>query len=614
MKALSCWAVLLLVVPVTAGELRWRLPERSAVLFDRDLRYPEERATGRLQGEGISLAPVLFASELDARGVGLRRPPESLELLVRDLGCSLERATHGGRYGLELEASPSYRAHRVRVLVRKVAADGSQRVEAEIVPSPRHDAAARRSMGAGKELTGRLELRRWFNPHSGRMLRFEAKLEGKLAEGSELRRIESLESWALREVWSADSAEFRKRVTQAIDEGAASLHEQLQNSLRENPRRRRPRRERPRRERPGERDPEMPEIGEVSSFRSGLLALMLVALQKSMREPRSRAIAAAREDVLAQKITQTYDLSCAILALEALYTPARERENLRSGVLAHPTQRKLSEDHMPHVEEWGRILMEATGGQARYDDRLSWGYVPGEGGGWDHSNTQFALLGLYAARLCGVDVPPAIFAAAARHYLYEQAEAEGAPVRLQIVRPQDLEDKERRQRSVSSLKCEPRGWGYRSGRRVATGRRGGALARLGPGPSGSMTAGAISSLAIARDVLERKRGGTSELRGEIAQAMDQGLAWLGENFSVRWNPGVLHTRSRHYYWLYSLARACELSGVAMLQGHDWYFEGATILLLERQDGAGWGRSTDDAFALLFLARAVLGPATQRSQR
>lgn len=121
-----------------------------------------------------------------------------------------------------------------------------------------------------------------------------------------------------------------------------------------------------------------------------------------------------------------------------------------------------------------------------------------------------------------------------------------------------------------------------------------------------------------------RQGGCTEgvrdrgLLRRIDAGIDDGFAWIARNFSVRANPGDAERADNHRaYWLYCLERCCELRGVALLQGRDWYYEGGMQLLLA-QRGDGSFRSghastlTIDStcFAVLFLSKAsAQGPIT-----
>ena len=90
--------------------------------------------------------------------------------------------------------------------------------------------------------------------------------------------------------------------------------------------------------------------------------------------------------------------------------------------------------------------------------------------------------------------------------------------------------------------------------------------------------------------------------------MERGLFWLGKHFSVRTNPG---DRSYLLYYLYGLERVGRLTGRRLIGGHDWYREGAEVLLDEQDEISGGWRGVGNAesnplvatsFALLFLSK------------
>jgi hypothetical protein len=64
------------------------------------------------------------------------------------------------------------------------------------------------------------------------------------------------------------------------------------------------------------------------------------------------------------------------------------------------------------------------------------------------------------------------------------------------------------------------------------------------------------------------------------------------------------------YHLFSLERAGMVGAVSVVQGHDWYGEGAGLLASRQLLNGSWAdRKTtaviDTAFALLFLRKAAL---------
>jgi hypothetical protein len=199
-------------------------------------------------------------------------------------------------------------------------------------------------------------------------------------------------------------------------------------------------------------------------------------------------------------------------------------------------------------------------------DRVgSWDYGNGRGSG-DPSNAQFAILALGAAQDRGIDVDPAVFAQALDYWV-------------------------RRQRDG--------GWSYGSTRRV----------------SGSMTCAGIASLIIAGG---RLADGSSRIVGDRVQCcggqtaeqdpIEEGLNWLGRNFTLQVNPGG--DSMTFFYYLYALERVGRLSGRRFIGEHDWYREGAERLLGIQDEFVGFwsgtgGMETRDvatSFALLFLSK------------
>ncbi|HEY6563192.1 MAG TPA: DUF4159 domain-containing protein, partial [Pirellulaceae bacterium] len=198
-----------------------------------------------------------------------------------------------------------------------------------------------------------------------------------------------------------------------------------------------------------------------------------------------------------------------------------------------------------------------------------WSYKTSEGSGRpDNSNSQFALLALHEAQQSGVIVSPSVWEAA-RSYWRKQQHPNG-------------------------------GWSYRDEQR-----------------SGSMTCAGIASLIITENHLQRSDSMVLNDRvlccgaGAEDAAVELGLQWLARNFSVSRNP--LEESSPggayHHYYLYGLERVGRMSGRRFIGRHDWYREGAQLLLRQqdRFDGS-WTSSflpqkeVSTAMALLFLAK------------
>jgi hypothetical protein len=196
----------------------------------------------------------------------------------------------------------------------------------------------------------------------------------------------------------------------------------------------------------------------------------------------------------------------------------------------------------------------------------AWGYPQAEG---DNSNSQFALLALHEAERVGVDVNDRTWQLAHAYWTANQNH-DGS-------------------------------WGYKP-----------AL-----GGTGSMTCAGIAAMVITSDRLTR---GDAEADGDRVvccgeqqdnMPIDRALAWLGRNFSVHTNPGSRGVQGWLYYYLYGVERTGRLTNQRLIGGHDWYREGAELLVSLQDELSGYWKGVGHAeenphvgtsLALLFLAK------------
>jgi len=240
--------------------------------------------------------------------------------------------------------------------------------------------------------------------------------------------------------------------------------------------------------------------------------------------------------------------------------------------------------------EWMEELVQFLRVNQRRDGVWHYGIVglrrPRNRGGYDHSNTQYALLGLKAARRMGVHVEPLLFRRTLDHLIKAQEKRGPRVARF---------DGRSRQRSRDMHYDHARGWGYTD---LPKPKGGGAY--------GSMTAGSLGALVICRSELIGTQGYPDHVDENAEQSIWHGLAWLGKNFSVKGNPEM---GGWHYYYLYALERAGVLAGVDYVARHDWYGEGAKFLLGQQDRRGSWneggGRELATCFALLFLKRGTI---------
>jgi hypothetical protein len=178
--------------------------------------------------------------------------------------------------------------------------------------------------------------------------------------------------------------------------------------------------------------------------------------------------------------------------------------------------------------------------------RQRWGPPTG-----DHSNSQYAILGIRACHESGILFPKEVLEKAAQAW-----------------------------RETQTLQ---KGWSY---------------GPKGNRAYGSMTAGGVAALTILDYLQEADWKQDAAIKG--------GLEWLKDNLLLTDNPG--RSGPHHYYWLYALSRAALLTGTDKFGKVDWYLEGGLYLLANQETDGSWNKKpVDTCFAILFLRRATRPP-------
>jgi hypothetical protein len=216
-------------------------------------------------------------------------------------------------------------------------------------------------------------------------------------------------------------------------------------------------------------------------------------------------------------------------------------------------------------------LLDARVIDPRKSQLLGWGYEKGKMGRPDNSNTQYALLGLWAGRQGGVDINQEIWKSIRDYYLQMR----------------DLD---------GSWIYDPQG--------ERSGHNGPSLTMTTAGLCGLLIAG--MELTVGREQLQSD--GTAMGCGgyEENQATARALNWIGKRFTID-GSGMT---GRVFYNLYGLERTGRLSGQRFLGGHDWYREGCKYLVREQRAEGFWQGSpswdnypyVSTSFALLFLSK------------
>jgi len=296
---------------------------------------------------------------------------------------------------------------------------------------------------------------------------------------------------------------------------------------------------------------------------TGTTSLVALALLTAGESPKSPPIARALEFLRkksAEDMGRTYSV-----ALQTMVFAAADPDRFKLQIAANVSWLEKAQfkagDHLP----WPG----------------SWTYDMDKGNSGDNSNTQYALLGLYAASEVGIPVKREVWALGRQYWEMAQW----------------------RDGSFGYMPPE---------------------AKSQP-PSASMTCAGISSLVITG--LRRYEGlesldeaGNARNCGKHAlnPVLEKATKWLGDHFRVGENYGQFEGSRWRYYYLYGLERAGRLTGQRYFgtdpvtgRPWDWYREGAELLVRQQTplDGSWPGGQITErdplistSFALLFLAK------------
>jgi hypothetical protein len=155
----------------------------------------------------------------------------------------------------------------------------------------------------------------------------------------------------------------------------------------------------------------------------------------------------------------------------------------------------------------------------------TWGYPDMTERYYDHSNTQYALLGLKSAARCGAKIPSRVWRQIAEHWISSQKMASG---KVELKLSWSGDDPGVEVRSEESV--TPGAWGYFI-RPVD-------WANI-PVPDqgyGSMVCAGLTSLIICQSELIRTKDLDEGLRPRLEAAKRAGLGWLQCHYSVRGCP------------------------------------------------------------------------------
>ena len=294
---------------------------------------------------------------------------------------------------------------------------------------------------------------------------------------------------------------------------------------------------------------------------------------------------------------RVYSVAAYLMVIQALYQPKLDTWDTDVGtrrakrVKPKHVRAKLSTQHAKVVKDGLDFLLRAQNASSL------WHYdVPQAATIKRHdlSNVQYALLGLRAAADCGFKVKAKVWQTALRALLLHQ-DAKGDEVELLRKEVRDG------YAFASKESAQARGFHYRDSK--GHGPLGENTVFTTPA-TGSMTTAGIACMAICQEGLWRSRKFKGSDRKKSRDSIRDGLAWMQVHFTVTENPK--HPKKAHHlYYLYGLERMGMLTGTRWLGAHDWYKQGADLLLTKQDpERGGWGTHVDTSFAVLFLKRAT----------
>ncbi|MHC4600486.1 MAG: prenyltransferase/squalene oxidase repeat-containing protein [Planctomycetota bacterium] len=363
----------------------------------------------------------------------------------------------------------------------------------------------------------------------------------------------------------------------------------------------------------------------ANNFPGGPTAICLLALLKSGLSRHDDVIKKGFDYLKKTPLKKTYTVGLTLMALEARYAPQKVEARQKGHTAAFGRGRvPVAPRDLEWMKELTIFLLEnltyanvTTQNGVVVSRKVVWHYPngpdgsPPQGGAYDsgdHSNTQYAILGLRSAQRSGVALPRDVWAdvwvKVIDHFVDKQ-ERDGPLVK----RWKMIEDKKHgyvSYRPVTSRPDKARGWTYSSGKVAAAGGK-----IHSDATTGSMTSVGIASLIIAMEGLSAIRSPklNSNRKSSCMRAVNDGLAWLDLNFTVKRNPG--HPEGTwHYYYLYGLERAAVLANTRNIGKYDWYRVGAEYLIGAQSGGGSWtgagsGTLPCTCFALLFLTKATI---------
>lgn len=347
--------------------------------------------------------------------------------------------------------------------------------------------------------------------------------------------------------------------------------------------------------------------GHEDTYPMGNTSLVILTLIKSDVSPEKESIKKAFSYLKKLRFKKTYSAALYLMAIEAKYIALSKKLRTKEKKLLK--KRNYHPFKLLANRKQQKRAIKATNFLATSVSDGVWGYPEGAG---DLSNTQYALLGLFASERMGLKINKKIYYKVIRNFIKSQ-EKDGQKINHPFIvpaadQPIDWKSREKLEKKIAQLKrkkkyasiskiyprfyksnnvMKARGWKYRKDHGKV---------------SGSMTAAGIACMVISKAYLEKwRKKHWKKLLPQINESIRDGCAWIANNFSVKKNPngGSL------YYYLYGLERAGVLAGIEEFGTRNWYLEGAKKMLADQKKNGKFGTLHSTCFALLFLKRATI---------
>ncbi|WP_166830206.1 HEAT repeat domain-containing protein [Thalassoroseus pseudoceratinae] len=329
-------------------------------------------------------------------------------------------------------------------------------------------------------------------------------------------------------------------------------------------------------------------LGKVSGASPGQDTIGAYAALKAGAKPDHPAIA---------KVTQK--VTAAVQGTR--YQPRNTSHNYTTGVDLMFLEAVDAKKYKTEIEAIARHLLST---QLRLG---AWHYLSSSGGNGDTSQTQYALLGLWAAKRAGSKIPLHVWDRAATWHIVTQCRDgsfayhpnpngnnNGGTLALTV-------------NGISSL-IICRMQLYPNAGEIGSGRGGTPAGQENQeDKADSKKFGFLEQVDIDEAESEREKeaepdGPVRTSLARIDAAIERALSWV--------NRAYLSPRPPEWpmYYIYGLERMAAFANIETIAGRNWYDDGTnTLLRLQRKDGGWPGQSSDPAttgFGLLFLTRAT----------